>query len=83
MITFNRENSAKHVTDTIIRHSSNILLKAGIWQRQVFSRKDKYESNLMIFQNKEHLQGKRFSQKYYFSITTDFQYIFKVTQRKK
>lgn len=44
--------------DTFICHSSNILLKAGTWQRQAFSRKDKYNPNLMTFQNKVHYRKK-------------------------
>lgn len=66
MITFNRRMKPNtHIADilsynceTVLRHSSNTLLRAGTWQTQVFSRKYKYKPNLMTFQNKEHYRKK-------------------------
>lgn len=57
MITFTREKAAKH-TRLWLCYCDWALQKAGTWQRQVCSRKQKYEPNLVIVQNKEHYRKK-------------------------
>lgn len=55
MITFTREKAAKH---TQLSYWDWALEKARTWQRQVCSRKHKYEPNLVTFQNKKHYRKK-------------------------
>lgn len=57
MITLSREKAAKH-TGLWQSHCDWALQKARAWQRQVCSRKQKYEPNLVTFQNKKHHRKK-------------------------